>query len=567
MRTKLFTLCAAIICAAQSFAYNFSVDGIYYNKLSDNSVAVTYGGALNNGYNSEDTYSGAVIIPETVIYEDVIYTVTQIQRHAFYSDDITSITIPNTVTYIGYMAFGLCKKLTSIAIPNSVTSISEQAFKECTNLSSISIGSGITSIGNEAFYGCPITTPLYGASILVRMPMDYAGSYNIPEGIKIINDGAFSSCTGLTSVTIPSSVTSIGQGAFRYCTNLSLVVSEAEIPPYLEEHIVGSYSLTPFQDVDDATEVPVPINSDIQLIIPCSAYKAYATSAWCKSFAIAEQTMPTLNLTSSDEALGTVKIANNYDCNTPAVIQAIPTEGNVFIEWSDGNTENPRTIDVTDDVTLTATFAAGTVESISLPDSVVLELGEATILEPTILPTYAVNKKVHWRTDDPSIAYVLPDGSVVATNYGRTIVTATTEEGGHTAQCEVIVFKHVTGVEFEEKSMQMQINTMQPLIQAKVLPEDATNKNVTYTSSNPSVVTINGDRMMAFALGTSTITATTEDGGYTAKCEVTVVPEITTSTNAPAADTSNIEKVTEDGVVYVVKPIGEKYAIDGRKVM
>ncbi len=561
MKTKLFTLCAAIICVAQSFGYDFEVDGIYYNKLNDNSVEVTY-----HSDGTADTYSGVVNIPETVIYKDVIYTVTRIQKSAFDGDDITSITIPNTVTYIGYMAFCSCRKLTSIAIPNSVTSISEQAFKECTNLSSISIGSGITSIGNGAFSGCPITKPLYGASSLVRMPTDYAGSYNIPEGIKIITDGAFSGCTGLTSITIPSSVTSIGRAAFGGCSNLSLVISEAEIPPYLAEYIVGSYSLTPFQDVEDGIKVPVPINSDIQLIIPCSAYKAYATSAWCKSFAITEQTIPALNLTSSDETLGTVKIANNYDCNTPAIIQAIPTEGNAFVEWSDGNTDNPRTVDVTDDVTLTATFAVGTVESISLPDSVVLELGEATILEPTILPTYAVNKEVRWMTDDPSIAYVLPDGSVVATNYGRTIVTATTEVGGHTAQCEVIVFKHVTSVEFEEKSMQMRLNTMQTLIQAKVLPEDANNKKVTYTSSNPNVLTINGNYMMAFTLGTSTITATTEDGGYTAKCEVTVVTDLTTSANAPAADTSDIEKVTEDGVVYVVKPNGERYLVDGRKV-
>ncbi len=153
-------------------------------------------------------------------------------------------------------------------------------------------------------------------------------------------------------------------------------------------------------------------------------------------------------------------------------------------------------------------------------------------------------------------------------NYGTATITATAEDGGLQAKCEVIVFKPVTSVAFEQTTMQMQINTMQPLVQAKVLPEDATNKNITYTSSNPSVVTINPDNqlMMAFALGTSTITATTEDGELTATCEIEVVSNISTEIESHnVAVDILVQKIFENNTIYILCN-GEKYTIDGRRV-
>ena len=91
---KLFSLFVALLATTSLWAEDFSVDGIYYNYLEDNNVEVTYRG---NDYDSYDEYYGAVIIPSTVTYNDITYSVTN----------------------IGDVAFGECSALTSITIPNS----------------------------------------------------------------------------------------------------------------------------------------------------------------------------------------------------------------------------------------------------------------------------------------------------------------------------------------------------------------------------------------------------------------------------------------------------------------
>ena len=120
--------------------------------------------------------------------------------------EITSLTIPNSVTSIGAYAFYGCTGLTSLTIPNSVTSIGAYAFEGCTGLTSLTIPNGVTSIGAYAFEGCTGLTSL-----------------TIPNGVTSIGARAFEGCTGLTSLTIPNSVTSIGSGAFSYCSGLTSV--------------------------------------------------------------------------------------------------------------------------------------------------------------------------------------------------------------------------------------------------------------------------------------------------------------------------------------------------------
>ena len=100
-----------LLCSVTSYAYNFEVDGIYYN-IDGNSVSVTKG-------NNNNSYSGDVVIPATVTYNDVVYNVTSIGSYAFLDcSDLTSVTIPQSVTSIGNSAFYNCMKLTDVHISN-----------------------------------------------------------------------------------------------------------------------------------------------------------------------------------------------------------------------------------------------------------------------------------------------------------------------------------------------------------------------------------------------------------------------------------------------------------------
>ena len=226
---------AMMLVTAAAWAYDFSVNGIYYRKYSDGKrVYVTY---KDTDYNS---YSGSVVIPSTVTYSGTTYSVTSVGINAFKNCSVlTSVTIPNSVTSIEHSAFSGCSGLTSVTIPNSVTSIGGGAFRDCSGLTSVTIPNSVTSIDNQTFSGCSGLT-----------------SVTIPNSVTSIGGGAFSNCSGLTSVTIPNSVTSIGESAFEYCSGLTSVT----IPNSVTS--IGDYA---FRGCSGLTKVEI---SDI--------------AAWCK---------------------------------------------------------------------------------------------------------------------------------------------------------------------------------------------------------------------------------------------------------------------------------------------
>ena len=103
----------------------------------------------------KNSYSGSLVIPEKLYSRWGTFTITGIYASAFENcDDLTSVTIPNSITSIGNFAFSSCSGLTSITIPNSVKSIGDNAFSSCTGLTSITIPNSVTSIGGAAFAEC-----------------------------------------------------------------------------------------------------------------------------------------------------------------------------------------------------------------------------------------------------------------------------------------------------------------------------------------------------------------------------------------------------------------------------
>ena len=170
------------------------------------------------------------------------------------------------------------------------------------------------------------------------------------------------------------------------------------------------------------------------------------------------------------------------------------------------------------------------------PSALSLKVGDDPFtLNATVSPDNALNRTVTWTSSVPAVAAVDENGRVTAAADGTATITVTTDDGGFTASCEVTVIQPVTGVTLAPDILSMKIGDEPAQLTATVLPADASDKTVIWTSSAPSVADVDANgRVTAVADGTATVTVTTRDGGFTASCEVTVIQPVTGITLEPS---------------------------------
>ena len=307
-----------------------------------------------NARNVQDTFLSETWIPkppfpdsdrltEFVFGEEVEYIPAYL---CYQLTSLKKLVIGNSVTTIGERAFSSCTGLTEITIPNSVTSIGDYAFADCTGLTEVSIPNSVTSIGSHVFFCCSglteITIPNAVTTIEGYAFTRCTGlkTVTIGNSVTTIEDGAFNGCTQMESVTIGEKVESIGESAFAKCNSLTAVTSKAVTPPQIWATTFDDYAMT--------------------LYVPAGCKSKYAETKYWRNFTDIRETgvtLHTVTANATDETMGYVIGAGEYPQGSTATLVAVPFGQNYFVRWNDGNTDNPRTITVTGDMTFTAEFA------------------------------------------------------------------------------------------------------------------------------------------------------------------------------------------------------------------
>ena len=332
MRTRIFTLILSLFIATMAFAEDVAISvhvstpGTLAQEIINAGsrpalvTKLTVTGTLN-----DDDYK-TMRETASLLYDINLSGVTDtyMPERAFRRKSILqSIVLPENLTSIGDGAFDGCSSLTSITIPNSVTEIGVSAFGGCYALTSIEIPNSVTKIGMNAFTNCGAT------------------SIEIPNSVTEIGEYAFCN-SALTSIKIPNSVTEIGNQAFSDC-HLTDITCYAGVPPTCGNDVFSS------EVYSSATlTVPEVSKNDYLITSPWDAFLNIETM---------DVTYYQLSVTSSNENMGSVSETKKYYTPNEVVeIYAEPYNGYKFTGWSDGNTDNPRTITMTGNLTLTANF-------------------------------------------------------------------------------------------------------------------------------------------------------------------------------------------------------------------
>lgn len=195
---KLLSLLLLSLPILSLEASDIIIDGIHYQIIdSYNKKCEVVKDTENSSYYTDSNYSGLIVIPSTIVVDGVEYSVTKIDKYAFYRSKISFISLPNTIESIGEHAFDGCNSLEKIILPGKIDQISKYCFAGCANLKSIEIPDGIKYVNEGAF--------------------EYSGlkSINLPNSVISIGDFSFSDAKSLESINIPDNCNNLGIAILR----------------------------------------------------------------------------------------------------------------------------------------------------------------------------------------------------------------------------------------------------------------------------------------------------------------------------------------------------------------
>ena len=245
MKTRFLVLLVAVMLNAVAYAQlipSWEYNGIYYEVIGDTTVqgepfpghfvkvTTKYendspNGTMGSAHQVFGLYSGDIVIPESFRVSNAHYFVKAIDNCAFQFCDVTSVTMPNSVKWIGQNAFHACLFLKSLIIPDGVDSIAPKAFNHCLYLEHVKVGKNLKTIASDAFYDCnKIKSVEWNASwcwnVSKNLFPQSLETITFSDNVIVIPRYICWSKTNLSNVTISDNVTIIGTQAFYYCSNL-----------------------------------------------------------------------------------------------------------------------------------------------------------------------------------------------------------------------------------------------------------------------------------------------------------------------------------------------------------
>lgn len=412
-----------------------------------------------DGWSNSNIPTGALVLPDTVTYEGVTYTVRVIGEAAFYRCPIFSVTMPNTVDSLGNFAFGRCEYLSNITFSNTLRHIGNYAFAS-TNLGNVVLPPTVRFLGGGSMENAHITsitlsdslqtmesdclagnlfTSLYIPASVSEIPMHSASPVmymgNILTSIvvdpnnpyfdsrdncnAIINSETDEIIVGCINTTIPTSVYGITFYAFSGCSFETLVIPSTVISIkfdggagcHINKLVLGSPTLImclryAADTIQVLNEIPpfLGISNDgfdlnYPIVkVPCNSIPAYqSTNVWNMFTNYIEDGMH--NVTAQQMEHGTVTVERPTCANPSATFTATAEEGYHFTQWNDGNTDNPRIVPITSDTTLTAIFAINQYTVNAIPNDPVMGnvTGSGTRAHgSTISLTATANSRYHF---------------------------------------------------------------------------------------------------------------------------------------------------------------------------